>query len=70
MNDLLAMFVTVLLAEFAAIASHYLAGVPLKLMAGIGFILIGAWERRRQPERPLKTKPGTAHPAARSFRRG
>lgn len=83
MRDLLAMFVTVFLAEFgdktqlatmlfaserklsplavfaacggalllsAAIAtffgtmaSRYLTGIPLKLIAGIGFILIGAW---------------------------
>lgn len=83
MRDLLAMFVTVFLAEFgdktqlatmlfaserklsplavfaacggalllsAAIAtffgtmaSRYLTGIPLKLIAGLGFILIGAW---------------------------
>jgi len=83
MSDLLAMFVTVFLAEFGdktqlatvlfasarkmpplmvfaacggalllsaaiatffgTIASRYLAGVPFKLIAGIGFILIGVW---------------------------
>ena len=83
MKDLLAMFVTVFLAEFGdktqlatvlfaserkmpplmvfaacggalllsaalatffgTIASRYLAGVPFKLIAGIGFILIGIW---------------------------
>ena len=83
MNDLLAMFVTVFLAEFGdktqlatmlfaserkvsplavfaacggalllsaavatffgTVASRYLAGVPLKLIAGIGFMVIGAW---------------------------
>jgi len=83
MSDLLAMFVTVFLAEFGdktqlatvlfaserkmsplmvflasggalllsaaiatffgTVASRYLAGVPFKLIAGIGFILIGAW---------------------------
>lgn len=83
MSDLLAMFVTVFLAEFGdktqlatvlfaserkmsplmvfvacggalllsaaiatffgTIASRYLAGVPFKLFAGIGFILIGVW---------------------------
>ena len=83
MNDLLAMFVTVFLAEFGdktqlatvlfaserkmpplmvfaacggalllsaalatffgTIASRYLVGVPFKLIAGIGFILIGIW---------------------------
>jgi putative Ca2+/H+ antiporter (TMEM165/GDT1 family) len=83
MNDLIAMFVTVFLAEFGdktqlaivlfaserktsplmvfaacggalllsaaiatflgTVASRYLAGLPLKLIAGIGFIIIGAW---------------------------
>ena len=83
MKDLLAMFVTVFLAEFGdktqlatvlfaaegktsplkvflacggalllgaafatffgAVASRYLANVPLKLIAGLGFILIGIW---------------------------
>jgi putative Ca2+/H+ antiporter (TMEM165/GDT1 family) len=83
MNDMLAMFVTVFLAEFGdktqlatvlfaserklsplmvflasggalllssaiatffgTIASRYLAGVPFKLIAGIGFMVIGAW---------------------------
>jgi putative Ca2+/H+ antiporter (TMEM165/GDT1 family) len=83
MRDLLAMFVTVFLAEFGdktqlatvlfaserkmpplmvflacggalllsaaiatffgTIASRYLTGVPFKLIAGIGFMLIGAW---------------------------
>lgn len=83
MRDLLAMFVTVFLAEFGdktqlatvlfaserklspwavfaacggalllsaaiatflgTVASKYLAGVPFKLFAGIGFIVIGAW---------------------------
>jgi len=28
---------------FGTVASRYLAGVPFKLIAGIGFILIGAW---------------------------
>ena len=28
---------------FGTIASRYLAGVPFKLIAGIGFILIGVW---------------------------
>jgi putative Ca2+/H+ antiporter (TMEM165/GDT1 family) len=83
MRDLLAMFVTVFLAEFGdktqlatvlfaserkmsawavfaacggalllsaaiatffgTVASRYLTGVPFKLIAGIGFIVIGAW---------------------------
>jgi putative Ca2+/H+ antiporter (TMEM165/GDT1 family) len=83
MNDLLAMFASVFLAEFGdktqlatvlfaserkmsplmvflacggalllstaiatfvgTIASRYLSGVPFKLIAGIGFMLIGAW---------------------------
>ena len=83
MNDLLAMFATVFLAEFGdktqlatvlfaserkmspflvfaasgaalllstaiatflgTVASRYLADVPLKLMAGIGFIMLGVW---------------------------
>jgi putative Ca2+/H+ antiporter (TMEM165/GDT1 family) len=83
MNDLLAMFISVFLAEFGdktqlatvlfaserklpplavfvacggalllntamttflgTIASRHLAGVPFKLIAGIGFMLIGAW---------------------------
>jgi len=83
MNDLLAMFVSVFLAEFGdktqlatvlfaserkvsplmvfvasggalllstaiatffgTVASRYLAGVPFKLIAGIGFIVIGSW---------------------------
>jgi putative Ca2+/H+ antiporter (TMEM165/GDT1 family) len=70
MRDLLAMFVTVFLAEFGdktqlatmlfaserklspwavfatffgTIASRYLVAVPVKLIAGIGFILIGCW---------------------------
>ena len=28
---------------FGTIASRYLAGVPFKLIAGFGFILIGVW---------------------------
>ena len=28
---------------FGAVASRYLVNVPLKLIAGIGFILIGIW---------------------------
>jgi putative Ca2+/H+ antiporter (TMEM165/GDT1 family) len=28
---------------FGTVASRYLAGVPFKLIAGIGFILIGVW---------------------------
>ena len=28
---------------FGTVASRYLAGVPFKLIAGIGFMLIGAW---------------------------
>lgn len=28
---------------FGTVASRYLSGVPFKLIAGIGFILIGAW---------------------------
>jgi putative Ca2+/H+ antiporter (TMEM165/GDT1 family) len=28
---------------FGTVASRYLAGVPFKLIAGISFILIGAW---------------------------
>ncbi len=83
MRDLLAMFVTVFLAEFGdktqlatvlfaserklspwavfaacggalllsaaigtffgTVASRYLTGIPFKLIAGLGFILIGAW---------------------------
>jgi putative Ca2+/H+ antiporter (TMEM165/GDT1 family) len=83
MKDLLAMFVTIFLAEFGdktqlatvlfaserktsplivflacggalllsaavatflgTVASRYLTGVPLKLIAGIGFMVIGAW---------------------------
>ena len=28
---------------FGTVASRYMEGVPLKLIAGIGFILIGCW---------------------------
>lgn len=28
---------------FGTMASRYLTGIPFKLIAGIGFILIGAW---------------------------
>jgi putative Ca2+/H+ antiporter (TMEM165/GDT1 family) len=34
---------TALATFFGTVASRYLAGVPFKLIAGIGFILIGAW---------------------------
>jgi hypothetical protein len=28
---------------FGTVASRYLTGIPFKLIAGLGFILIGAW---------------------------
>ena len=34
---------TALATFFGAIAGRFMAGMPLKLIAGIGFILIGAW---------------------------
>jgi len=34
---------TVLAVLAGTLAARHLAGVPLKLLAGIGFILIGAW---------------------------
>ena len=34
---------TALATFFGTVASRYLTGVPFKLIAGIGFIVIGAW---------------------------
>jgi len=34
---------TAIATFFGTVASRYLGGVPFKLIAGIGFILIGAW---------------------------
>ena len=34
---------TAIATFFGTVASRYLAGVPFKLIAGIGFIVIGTW---------------------------